>query len=228
MSLNRREMLRMGAMGAAGAIISTAASSSVLGSVVAPAPVGPAPLPRAPLFTQPAVPAAPGGINPALFARAKAALDTHRIRARDWMAVVDFNKASGEERFHVVDLRSGEVESYRVAHGSGSDPNHNGFLDRFSNEFGSYASSNGAYTTGEYYHGKYGLSMKTHGLDWSNNNAEARAIVIHNAWYAEPNVLEAHGKLGRSQGCFAFSREDQWKIMRKIAGGRLIYADKLA
>ena len=228
MSLNRREMLRMGAMGAAGAIISTAASSSVLGSVVAPAPVGPAPLPRAPLFTQPAVPAAPGGINPALFARAKAALDTHRIRARDWMAVVDFSKGSGEERFHVVDLRSGQVDSFRVAHGSGSDPNHNGFLDRFSNDFGSYATSNGAYTTGEYYHGKYGLSMKTHGLDWSNNNAEARAIVIHNAWYAEPNVLEAHGKLGRSQGCFAFSREDQWKIMRKIAGGRMIYADKLA
>jgi hypothetical protein len=144
------------------------------------------------------------------------------------MAVVDFNKASGEERFHVVDLRSGEVESFRVAHGSGSDPNHNGFLDRFSNEFGSYASSNGAYTTGEYYHGKYGLSMKTHGLDWSNNNAEARAIVIHNAWYAEPDVLAAHGKLGRSQGCFAFSRADQDKVMRKIAGGRLIYADKLA
>jgi hypothetical protein len=228
MSLNRREMLRLGAMGAAGAIISTAASSSVLQSVVAPAPAGPAPLPRAPLAPQPAPLTAPGGIDPQLFARAKAALDTHRIRARDWMAVVDFNKASGEERFHVVDLRSGEVESFRVAHGSGSDPNHNGFLDRFSNEFGSYASSNGAYTTGEYYHGKYGLSMKTHGLDWSNNNAEARAIVIHNAWYAEPNVLEAHGKLGRSQGCFAFSRDDQWKIMRKIAGGRMIYADKLA
>jgi hypothetical protein len=228
MSLNRREMLRLGAMGAAGAIISTAASSSVLSSVVSPAPVGPAPLPRAPLYSQPAVLTAPGGIDPQLFARAKAALDTHRIRARDWMAVVDFNKASGEERFHVVDIRSGQVESFRVAHGSGSDPNHNGFLDRFSNEFGSYASSNGAYTTGEYYHGKYGLSMKTHGLDWSNNNAEARAIVIHNAWYAEPNVLEAHGKLGRSQGCFAFSRDDQWKIMRKIAGGRMIYADKLA
>src|SRR5918997_5450148 len=148
MSLNRREMLRLGARGAAGAIISTAASSSVLSSVITPAPVGPAPLPRAPLYSQPAVLTAPGGIDPQLFARAKAALDTHRIRARDWMAVVDFNKASGEERFHVVDLRSGQVDSFRVAHGQGSDPNHNGFLDRFSNEFGSYATSNGTYTTG--------------------------------------------------------------------------------
>ena len=226
MSLNRREMLRLGAMGAAGAILSSAASSSVLPSVFTPAP-GAAPLP--PAVPQPVLqPAAPGGINPQLFARAKAALDQHKIAARDWMAVVDFNKASHEERFHVVDLRSGEVESFRVAHGSGSDPRHSGFLDHFSNEFGSYATSNGAYTTGDYYHGKYGLSMKTHGRDWSNHNAEPRAIVIHNAWYAEPGVLAAHGKLGRSQGCFAFSRDDQWKVMRKIAGGRLIYADKLA
>ena len=100
-------------------------------------------------------------------------------------------RPSNEERFHVVDLRSGEVESFRVAHGSGSDPEHSGFLERFSNDFGSYASSNGAYTTGEYYHGKYGLSMKTHGRDWSNYNAEPRAIVIHNAWYAEPDMLAA-------------------------------------
>ncbi|HEU5285749.1 MAG TPA: murein L,D-transpeptidase catalytic domain family protein, partial [Sphingomicrobium sp.] len=87
---------------------------------------------------------------------------------------------------------------------------------------------NGAYTTGDYYHGKYGLSMKLHGHDWSNSNALSRAIVIHNAWYAEPDVLAQHGKLGRSQGCFAFSRKDQWPVMQKLAGGRMIYADKLA
>jgi hypothetical protein len=230
MTMNRREMLRLGAIGAAGAILSTAASSSVLPGVLTPQP-GAAPLP--PMPAAPAVPQpqplwAPGGINPHLFARAKAALDQHRIAARDWMAVVDFSRPSNEERFHVVDLRTGQVESFRVAHGQGSDPHHCGHVERFSNDFGSYASSNGAYTTGDYYHGKYGLSMKTRGLDWTNNNAEARAIVIHNAWYAEPEVLAAHGKLGRSQGCFAFSREDQWKVMRKIAGGRLIYADKLA
>jgi hypothetical protein len=228
MSLNRREMLRLGAMGAAGAIISSAASSSVLPSVLTPPAPGAAPNPFAPTPAQPVAPSAPAGVNPQLFARAKAALDMHRIRARDWIGVVDFSLPSSERRFHVIDLRSGEVESYRVAHGQGSDPNHNGFLDRFSNDFGSYATSNGTYTTGDYYHGKYGLSMKTHGHDWTNNNAEPRAIVIHNAWYAEPGVLAAHGKLGRSQGCFAFSREDQWPVMRKLAGGRMIYADKLA
>jgi len=228
MSFNRREMLRLGAYGAAGAIISTAASSSVLPSLVMPATPDPlAPLtPQAP--AQVLTPSAPGGIDPQLFARAKAALDTHKVWPRDAMGVVDFSRPSNEDRFFVVNLQSGEVEGHRVAHGRGSDPDHSGFVERFSNAFGSYATSNGAYTTGDYYNGKYGLSMKVQGLDWSNSNAEARAIVIHNAWYAEPQMISQHGKLGRSEGCFAFSRASQWDVMRRLAGGRLIYADKIA
>lgn len=226
MTLNRREMLRLGAYGAAGAIISTAASSSVLPSLVLP------PRPQTPLVPQPQAqvltPAAPGGIDPQLFAKAKAALDEHRVWARDSLGIVDFSLPSSQPRFHVVDLRSGEVESFRVAHGEGSDPAHCGLLERFSNDFGSYATSSGAYTTGDYYEGKYGLSMKTRGLDSTNNNAEARAIVIHNAWYAEPEMVARTGKLGRSQGCFTMARDDQWKVMRKLAGSRMIYADKLA
>ncbi|MEO6434579.1 MAG: murein L,D-transpeptidase catalytic domain family protein [Tepidisphaeraceae bacterium] len=220
MSLNRREMLRLGAVGVGGVMLSSAASSVGLPSIVFQAP------PRPPVVPQPQF-QAPAGIDPKLFQRAKAALDSHRIAARDFIGIADFSRPSSDRRFHVVDLRNGQAESYHVAHGQGSDPGHSGFLERFSNDFGSYATSNGSYTTGEYYHGKYGLSMKTHGRDWSNNNAEARAIVIHNAWYAEPEVLAQHGKLGRSQGCFAFSRADQWPIMQKLAGGRMIYADKI-
>ncbi len=224
MSFSRREMLQFGACGAAGAMLSTAAAAQVLPSLIGGPAGSTSVLPPA----QPAFATAPAGIDPTLFAKAKAALDQHKIAARDWIGVVDFNKGSNEERFHVVDLRSGEVESFRVAHGSGSDPAHSGYLEKFSNEFGSHATSNGAYTTGDYYHGKYGLSMKTRGHDWTNFHAEPRAIVIHSAWYAEPGMLAAHGKLGRSQGCFAFSRDDQWAVMKKLAGGRLIYADKLA
>ena len=227
MSLNRREMLRWGAVGAGAAMASSAVAGMGLPSIIydaPPAPVNHVPVPAAP---QPAF-QAPGGINPQLFQRAKAALDQHRIAARDTIAIVDFGLASRDPRFHVVDLRSGAVETYRVTHGKGSDPSHNGFLDRFSNIPGSEATSNGTYTTADYYHGKYGLSMKLHGHDWTNNNAMSRAIVIHNAWYAEPGVVSAHGKLGRSQGCFAFSRRDQYEIMKRIAGGRMLYADKVA
>jgi hypothetical protein len=222
MSLNRREMLRLGAVGVSGAMLSSAASSVGLPSIVFRVP--PAPTVPQPQFTPLQ---APGGIDPMLFQRAKAALMAHPVAARDVIGIADFSKPSSEPRFHVVDLMSGQVESHLVAHGRGSDPDHSGFLERFSNNFGSYATSNGTYTTGEYYDGKYGLSMKVRGLDWSNNNAEARAIVIHNAWYAEPEMIDIHGKLGRSEGCFAFSRAGQWKVMSRLAGGRMIYADKL-
>ena len=84
MSLNRREMLRLGAMGAAGAILSSAASSSVLPGVLTPPAtdfgVRTPPSPFAAQNTaQPVTPAAPGSIDPQLFARAKAALDIARM-----------------------------------------------------------------------------------------------------------------------------------------------------
>ena len=223
MILDRREMLRLGAVGAGGLMISSAASSVgiPLNGLATAAPV---PAPPAPPLT-PAL----AGINPQLFERAKAALARHgaSMRYRDTIGVVDFSLPSADPRFHLVDLLAGKVDSFRVAHGSGSDPRHSGFLEHFSNDFGSHASSSGTYTTADTYHGKYGLSMKVDGRDWTNNNANARAIVIHNAWYAEDDMIPAHGKLGRSEGCFAFSRASQYQVMNRLAGGRMIYADKL-
>jgi len=225
MSLNRREMLRLGAAGAGGLLLTSAASSQILAPSVLPGPM-------APIIPQPTVPARPAtplGIDPQLFARAKASLDSRQyIRHRDFIGIADFSMHSHLPRFHVVHLPSGHVESHAVAHGVGSDPVHSGYLATFSNQPGSEATSNGTYVTSDTYEGKYGLSMKVKGLDWSNNNAENRAIVIHNAWYAEPEVIEQYGKLGRSQGCFAFSRKSQWDVMARLGDGRMIYADKIA
>ena len=229
MSLNRREMLRLVGCGAVGAIISTAASSSALPSMLIPTRPDPlAPIAPQPLAPAVAAPAAPIGIDPQLFARAKAALDQHQVYPRDTIGIVDFSRPSADPRFHVVDLASGQVQSHRVCHGRGSDPAHSGYVERFSNDFGSYATSNGSYVTSDYYDGKYGLSLRVRGLDYSNSNAEARAIVIHNAWYAEDDMIPLHGQLGRSEGCFAMSRDSQYEVMRRLAGGRMIYADKLA
>jgi hypothetical protein len=174
-------------------------------------------------------PAAPAGIDAQLFERAKAALERHRtsVPYRDVIGIVDFSQPSRDPRFHLVDMLSGRVDSHLVSHGRGSDPGHSGWLERFSNAPGSLATSNGTYSTSDFYHGKYGLSMRLRGLDWSNNNAEARAIVIHNAWYAEPNVVQQHGKLGRSEGCFAFSRDSQHEVMSRLSPGHMIYADKV-
>lgn len=220
-------MLRLGAAGAGGLVLSSAAMSQVLPGILTPQAGGTPP--ASPLVpAQPAAPNAPAGINSALFARAKAALDQHQVYARDSIGIADFSRPSSEPQFHVVDLQNGTVESHLVCHGRGSDPDHSGYLQRFSNDFGSYATSNGTYVTDDYYQGKYGLSLRVRGLDWSNNNAEPRAIVIYNAWYAEPEMLQIHGQLGRSEGCFAMPKASQYAVMRRLAGGRMIYADKLA
>ena len=71
------------------------------------------------------------------------ALDQHRVYARDTIGIADFSQPSSEPRFHLVDVASGAVESFRVAHGRGSDPDHSGFVEKFSNDFGSHATSNG-------------------------------------------------------------------------------------
>lgn len=228
MPVSRREVLGWGAVGVGSALLSSAASSNGLSAFTFRTPQGPvdplAPLPAAPV----SVPSAPGGIDAQLFQKAKAALDARPwIRHRDFIGVVDFSQPSRDPRFHVIHLPSGHVESHAVAHGSGSDPAHSGYLERFSNVPGSEATSNGAYMTADTYHGKYGLSMKLQGLDWTNSNAMSRAIVIHNAWYAEPEMIEVHGKLGRSQGCFAFSRKSQFEVMHRLGGGRMIFADKV-
>lgn len=187
---------------------------------VAPNPLVPARVPAAPISS-------PRVVRPDLMRRAMAALQRHGGSVvRDRMAIVDFAARSSEPRFHLVDLASGRSTSVRVAHGSGSDPAHTGFLQRFSNQHGSNASSEGAYRTSDYYHGKHAKSQRLIGLDPTNDQALARAIVIHGAWYANPDVLRARGVLGRSQGCFAFAEAELESVFARLGPNRLIYAAK--
>lgn len=157
-----------------------------------------------------------------------AALDTHtdRVVYRDRIGVADFAQASREPRFHLVDIESGEVSTHLVAHGNGSDPGHSGWLQRFSNTPDSNASSRGAYLTGEEYIGKHGRSRRLAGLDRDNDLAESRAIVIHAASYVSAAMVAAQGRIGRSQGCFAFADDALGEIMEKLGPGRLIFAWK--
>ncbi len=97
-------------------------------------------------------------------------------------------------------------------------------VQRFSNDFGSNASSEGAFLTDDYYVGKHGRSQRLRGLDPTNNNALDRAIVIHGAWYANADMVQAHGKLGRSQGCFAVGETVLDDVFGHLGKGRLLYA----
>jgi hypothetical protein len=164
-----------------------------------------------------------------ILAIAKEQLERNRSRVwrTDMVGVADYALPSALPRFHFADLEKGTVRSFLVAHGRGSDPEHDGFLKYFSNQPGSNATSRGAYITNEWYKGKYGTSIRLVGVDAENSAALERLIVIHPAWYANPDMLDKWGKLGRSDGCFAMGEGDFNEALWHLSGGRLLYADRL-
>ena len=219
MLLSRRQIIEAGAATGALAVM----SSPLLAAVGEQLPGSPYRVPA-----QPRVGVDPV-LDPRMVARARAAFDRHRasIQNIDVVAIADFTKASSDPRFYLLDTNNGHVTRHLVAHGRGSDPEHTGFLQRFSNLPGSEASSNGAYVTTEFYPGHYGRAMRVRGLDYSNSNAESRAIVVHSAWYAEPGVLASMGRLGRSEGCFALSHASLQEVLERLGPGHFLYADRL-
>jgi hypothetical protein len=198
--MNRRQFLTAGAAVTAGALLAGRAGAE---SLLRPADTN------------------------ALIARANAALDRHAasIPNRDLVGVADFGRNSSAPRFHLIDLHNARVESYLVAHGRGSDPAHTGWLQRFSNQPGSEATSQGAFLTKDVYFGAHGRSRRLAGLDPENDQAEPRGIVVHGAWYVNAE-LAARGALGRSQGCFAFQQDQVARVIDRLGAGRLILAAK--
>ena len=164
-----------------------------------------------------------------LFALAKEQLDKagSAIWKRDIVGIADYGLHSARERFHFVNLERSEVRSYRVSHGSGSDPDHDGWLNSYSNVEGSNATSRGAYVTWEWYTGKYGTSVRLGGLDPTNEAALRRYIVMHTAKYAEGSHVARWGRMGRSNGCFVLGKDDFRRALLQLSGGRLIYAESL-
>ena len=175
-------------------------------------------------------PALPSAADDELMRRARRALELHRdrIALRDRFVAIDYGLHSREERLTIVDVVGGWRRSYRVAHGKGSDPEHSGLLQRFSNDHGSLATSAGTFVTGDIYDGKYGQSMRLLGLDPGNTNAEDRAIVLHCAPYVSAEHLATWGKLGRSDGCLVVDPLVQSEVLALIGPRRMIYADRIA
>lgn len=143
-------------------------------------------------------------------------------------AVVDYGRASTLPRFYLFDSRSHALlGSFRVAHGKGSDPDHDSHADRFSNDFGSRSSSLGLFRTSQVFDSQepgHGLSMRLIGLSASNSNAEERAIVIHANTYMEDDFIREHGVPGRSYGCLVLASADRNRVIEQLKGGALIFA----
>lgn len=145
----------------------------------------------------------------------------------DIVGIADFALPSSQPRLHFLNMENGTVRSYLVAHGRGSDPEHDGWLKNFSNVPGSEATSRGGYLTCEWYNGKYGVSIRLVGLDADNSHALDRAIVMHPAWYVDESMIYKWGKIGRSEGCFAMAPNDFNEALWHLSGGRLLFADRI-
>ena len=230
MRLSRRGLILGGSALLAGCSSATS-TVQLAGAAPASLPVAPVPAvtPRSASVARTAGPVIDphGVVRKDLMERAHAALDTHghKISKRDRMYLVDFQKFSGEDRLYEVDLEGGWVTAYRTSHGRGSDPAHSGFAQRFSNQMDSHMSSIGAYATaGANWGSQQGPNVLLDGLEYSNDRARERAIIIHGADYADPAFLAREGKLGRSYGCFSVSHADLVPLRERMGEGRLLFA----
>lgn len=140
------------------------------------------------------------------------------------LAVIDYSRPSTERRLWVFefDPRPRLLFSEHVAHGRGSGEN---LAQAFSNREGSHQTSLGLFRTAETYQGGNGYSLRLDGLEPGvNDNARARAIVMHGAPYVEPALAQKQGRLGRSYGCPAVRREVAQPMIDSLREGQLLYS----
>jgi hypothetical protein len=148
----------------------------------------------------------------------KGMLDNPRM-----LTVIDFGLPSSCERMWVIDMQRKCVAWRRlVSHGMNSGAL---MATRFSNVQGSHQSSIGFYITADTFSDKkLDLCMRLKGIERTNSNAWMRGIIVHKAWYAEPEFLKQNGNvLGRSHGCPALPEEDYDAIVSRISGGSCFF-----
>lgn len=139
------------------------------------------------------------------------------------LTVIDYSLPSNKQRMWVFDVRNERLlyNTY-VAHGRNSGANN---ANHFSNRESSKESSLGTYITKNTYIGHKGYSLNIQGLDRGfNSNAFNRRVVIHGAWYVEPDFIRKAGRAGLSWGCPAIAQTLAKPIINTIKNGSVIFA----
>lgn len=139
------------------------------------------------------------------------------------LAIADMSQPSTEQRLYVIDLeRKALVLRTWVAHGVRS-----GDLtaERFSNRPGSHQTSLGLYRVGkEIRSPQHGAALLLEGLEAGvNDNAMSREVIIHGADYVSARFIAARGRLGRSWGCPAVSREVMGRLIDALEDDGLLF-----
>ncbi|NNC71235.1 MAG: murein L,D-transpeptidase catalytic domain family protein [Flavobacteriaceae bacterium] len=144
-----------------------------------------------------------------------------QLTNKKFLSIIDFSKSSSKQRLFIIDVETKEIiHQSLVAHGRNSGLE---FAKKFSNKVNSHQSSLGFYVTAETYSGKHGYSLRLDGLEYSNNNARRRAVVIHAADYAGENFVKKNGRLGRSFGCPSLPQNGYKEVISKIKGGSCLF-----
>jgi hypothetical protein len=147
---------------------------------------------------------------------------------KPYLYFVDYGLPSTAARGYVFDMSSLTILDgpFTVAHGRGSSVALDGVPTRFSNAFGSAATSLGLYLTEETYPfrgNSGGRTYRSIGLrligvsDGYNDNAFARRVVAHGAPYVTPT------KAGRSEGCPAMEQSRARQLLPKLANGGMVF-----
>lgn len=145
----------------------------------------------------------------------------NELQNSDFLTIIDMSLSSNSNRFFIINIKDKKIiHQSRVAHGQNTGLE---YAQKFSNTINSHQTSLGFYKTAETYQGKHGLSLRLDGLEFSNNNARKRAIVIHAADYVSESFINSNGRLGRSYGCPSLPRKDYKKIIEKIKEGSALF-----
>lgn len=147
---------------------------------------------------------------------------------KPFLYFVDYGLPSTARRGYVFDMSSLKIVDgpFTVAHGRGSSTTKYGLPTRFSNAFGSAATSLGLYLAKATYafHGHAGghvysaLGLRLEGVSAGfNDHALARGVVAHGAPYVTPT------KAGRSEGCPAMEPSRAQRLLPELANGGLVF-----
>jgi hypothetical protein len=174
-------------------------------------------------------PDADRGVLALALAARECAVDSGEVAPDSRLAVIDYSLPSTARRLWVFDVQGGKLLHHElVAHGRGSGDN---YATSFSNAADSHQTSLGLFRTAETYIGGNGYSLRLDGLEPGvNDNARARAIVMHGAWYVDPAVVAQQGRLGRSYGCPALRQQVARVVIDELKDRNLLfsYADNAA
>lgn len=139
------------------------------------------------------------------------------------LTVIDYSLPSSKQRMWVFDIQHERLLfNTFVAHGQNSGmttPHH------FSNRNSSKETSLGTYVTKGTYMGSKGYSLNLQGLEKGfNDNAYSRRVVVHGAWYVEPDFIKKAGRAGRSWGCPSIAKTLAKPLINVIKGGSVLFA----